>query len=307
MTRYKKEDLILYLKENYSKKSKKEILNDLGLSWNYIQKMCHLFSIKREFNECDRKYTLSKLLEYDNTSCYWLGFLLADGHISKQINLQVNLSNKDLQHFLKFGDHIGTELIYYPNEELNSVGFALSDKPTLLQIRKTFNWSSNKTKNIPTIPEFLSDDQLFSLVIGFIDGDGSIEPNNRGIHIKCDKNWKSILEDFYYILTNEYKTFELSSDSCSIIYINKGRIQKKIKNRALSLELPLMKRKWDRIIDNIVDNCLFCGETLKNSSVQLFCNDKCKYQYHKLNNFTTIKHRIKKKDLQRENDIKIRM
>ena len=63
---------------------------------------------------------------------------------------------------------------------------------------------TNKTKNIPTIPK-LNDDQFFSLIIGFIDGDGSIHKYGNYLTIKCGKSWKNILEDFYEFLTKEKK------------------------------------------------------------------------------------------------------
>ena len=90
-----------YLKENYSKKSKNDIISDLGLSWNYIQKMAHLLDIKRSFSESNKSFSLSKLLDGSNISYYWIGFILADGHMTKNNTIQINLNKKDILHLEK--------------------------------------------------------------------------------------------------------------------------------------------------------------------------------------------------------------
>ena len=259
-----------YLKENYSKKSMKDIMNDLGLSYNYMVRMSKLFNLKRGFNDSPR--SLIKLLDLtNNISCYWLGFLLADGHISKSMNIQVNLNKKDQLFFEKIENHLNIKLKPSYVEKLNSVRFSLCDKQTIIQISKIFKWESNKTKNIPIIPK-LEYDQLFSLIIGFIDGDGTISKSGGFLRIKCDPSWKEILEDFYEVLTNERKIFKLSSDKCSSIFISKVKVIQNIKKKSESLNLPIMNRKWDRVDNNRIIKCdkkiivlelLECGKSIK--------------------------------------------
>lgn len=238
-----------YLINNYSIKPKEDIVKDLGLSWNYIQKLCHLFNIKRDFNESMCSFSLNKMLNFDNISCYWFGFLLADGHIKD--NLQINLSIKDKDHILKMINYydIKNAKIYESN---NIIRVSVADNISLNKIKKIFNWNSNKTKNPPTIPD-LNDDQLFSLIIGFIDGDGSINKSKGNLRIKCDLSWNNILQKFYTHLTNEIKEFKPTTDRCSIICINKFDIVRNIKKRSLHLNLPIMNRKWDYVnIDRIL-------------------------------------------------------
>ena len=79
-----KKEIIDYLKNNYHLKTKKEITSDLDLKWNYIQKLACLSGIKRGFNETKHDYRYSKLVDYNSlVTCYWLGFILADGHLCK--------------------------------------------------------------------------------------------------------------------------------------------------------------------------------------------------------------------------------
>lgn len=239
-----KEKNINYLLENYSVKSKDEIIKELNLSWSYIQKLACLNGIKKGRNESVNDWKFKKLIDYsDNISMYWLGFMIADGHIYNKSNIQINLSIKDKLHLLKIQEHIGDISISLNDSQIRAT---ISDRKTTGVLSNDFKWLSNKTKNPIEIPNFISKDALFSLIIGFIDGDGTI--NKKGhIFIKCDKSWKSNLEYFYYILTGEEKYFNITSDGLSIVYISKLKSLFKIKKRAEDLKLPLMLRKWNRI------------------------------------------------------------
>jgi len=243
-----KEKSIKYLLENYSVKSKVEIQNDLNLSWSYIQKLACLNGIKRTSNESPNDWRYKKLINYnDNISMYWIGFMIADGHISKKKNIQINISIKDKLHLLKITEHIGNISINLTDSQIRAT---INDRRTTSVLSNDFKWLSNKTKNPIEIPKIISEDSLFSLIIGFIDGDGTI--NKKGhIFVKCDGSWKNNLEYFYYILTGEKKVFNLTSDGLSIIYILKFKNLIQIKERAKLLNLPIMSRKWDRIENKV--------------------------------------------------------
>lgn len=243
---YTQEELKNYLIKNYSLKSKDEILKETNLSWNYIQKKCCLFKIKRNFNESNKSFSNSRILLYDNLSCYWIGFILADGHVSKHRNIQINLAIKDKEHLLKIKDIISNFIMY---EDEQTIRLLISDIPTIDKLSKDFQIKSNKTKNPPIIPSFLSKEQIFSMVIGFIDGDGHIDKKGK-IIIKCDKSWEDLLAYFYNILTDKNKKIIKEDRSYMIV----GRYDEvlKIKNKAILLNLPLMERKWNRIVNKIM-------------------------------------------------------
>lgn len=236
-----------YLTNNYSTKTKKTLIDDLGLSWSYIQRMARLFGLNREIYESKNRNTLSKLLDLnDNITCYWLGFLLADGHISRK-SLQINLSIKDQYFFENIKSHLNIELSpRYTGKNNSVVRYCISDNETIHKLQLLFNWNTNKTKNPPNIPK-LSYEQLFSLVIGFIDGDGHIDIKGNLLIVKCDLSWKKILEHFYKVLMNEDKKFNVTGDNCAIFFISSPKELQRLKNICLSLNLPIMNRKWDRI------------------------------------------------------------
>lgn len=243
---YSKVELCNYLTEYYSVYPKKRILDELNLKWSYIQKVAHNLGISRSFNESITSFTCSRLSDYDNISCYWIGFILADGHINK--NIQINLSIKDKDHILRIEDFLGICLKKY--EDDTQIRIIISDRPTINKIVSDFCIVSNKTKNPPVIPTWFTDEQMFSLIVGFIDGDGSININGTSIQIKCDSSWKNILEEFHSFLTKDNKVFNITSSGCAIVYISKFEIIRSIKDRAKELKLPILVRKWSRIDDN---------------------------------------------------------
>jgi hypothetical protein len=240
--RISKKESIEYLRENYSKKTKDELTSYLGLSWSYIQKLCCLNDIKREFVEGKNYGKYFKLMDLKSPeTCYWIGFLLADGHIYKETNIQMNLSIHDKDHVLKLQKYLGEFPILEYKEQIR---ICISDKKLSKFLSSKFNWKSNKTKVPPIFPK-LSNVQMFSLIIGFIDGDGSISKNM--IRVKCDYSWKTIIENFYFLLVGENKNFNKTSCGCSIIYISQLETLFKIKERAEKLNLPILERKWSKI------------------------------------------------------------
>lgn len=64
-----KEKNINYLLENYSVKSKEEIIKDLNLSWSYIQKLACLNGIKKGRNESPNDWKFKKLIDYRLRIC----------------------------------------------------------------------------------------------------------------------------------------------------------------------------------------------------------------------------------------------
>jgi len=244
-----KKEIIDYLKNNYHLKTKKEITSDLDLKWNYIQKLACLSGIKRGFNETKHDYRYSKLVDYNSlVTCYWLGFILADGHLCKsQQRIQINLSIKDKNHILKLEEYLDGFKKY---ENTKQIRVHIADKKTCEILSNDFKLLSNKTKNPPVIPNFLTENQLFSLIIGFIDGDGHISKKGH-IIVKCDRNWKDILETFYESLVGERKSFNLTSDGCSIISISKLETLRDIYIKANECNLPIMERKWDRLKSHV--------------------------------------------------------
>lgn len=231
----------MFLRETYSTQPRDFIVAGLGnRTWNSIQKKAWKLALSRDFNENENSFKFDKILKFKPEDCYWIGFMLADGHISKHNNIQINLAVKDAGHLEKLQNYCGFPIIV--DKDIHRVRARISDVITIRKIKNIFCWETNKTVIPPKIP-ILKMDQLFSIVIGFIDGDGAIDSRN-GIRVKCSISWQNILNDFYFYLTGKKREF---SGDYAIMTVHNFLEVKNIKKKAISLGLPLMNRKWDRI------------------------------------------------------------
>lgn len=254
----KEEDEILL--KNYSKKTKKELLELLpNRKYTSIIIRAGKFKLKKERNE----YVESKLdilLEDTPQSFYWVGFLLADGCISKTSRLQLTLAGKDKEHVEKFGDYINCKV-----KEVEKGRFGkyycikAQDKFICPKIQKKFDWKDRKTYNPPEIDYSKFNDDLFlSLLIGFIDGDGTIKKQYKRkdslIGIKIHSNWLKILinwcENLQKISGVKIKLPKIRNHGYCQWNIANNLCQVFLKRKAKELRLPILNRKWDKIDEN---------------------------------------------------------
>ena len=205
----------------------------------------------------NKNLALSKLLDNSLISFYWLGFILADGHLTNK-RLRVVLSNKDESHLFKLSQYLETKVKY---ESVNNYPYIdLSNKTILSKIKEKYSISENKTTSPPNIYS-ISGDRLKALSIGFIDGDGSIgNLHNRpdfNIRIKVHSSWKNILEYMYeycYINNKGYAQTTISDSS----------VIKKLKLFSINNKLPILPRKW-----NIVDMTYISKKELSRENIEL--------------------------------------
>ena len=119
--------------------------------------------------------------EYNEKSCYWAGFIMADGCIhTKRKTLCISLSSVDKSHLLKFkndinftgpiSDYTGHDVridkdFYYSKITIGGKWFAND-------LEKNFNITSKKsfTTTFPDIPKVF----IPAFIRGYFDGDGSI-------------------------------------------------------------------------------------------------------------------------------------
>lgn len=194
-----------------------------------------------------RKCDLSRLLEDSYEACYWLGFLFADGHFSKKNRLKVVLSEKDRLHLEKLKSFLSISSCMRQYVLANKVYYEISamDTKVFKILAEKFNTSSNKTKEPCDISK-LSEDKLFCLSVGFIDGDGSITKVHKRLHpqltVKCHANWLGNLRLMY-----PYASTRLDSRGYAKSVITDSEVLKNIKTRAIEYNLPILQRKWDNI------------------------------------------------------------
>lgn len=202
-----------------------------------------LVKVKNPIRKCD----LYRLLDGSYESFYWLGFLMADGHFSNKNRLKIIIAEKDKDHLEKLQKFLNVERVSLTEINGNKyLGFSAMDTYVISTLKAKYSIASSKTLN-PCDISSLSGDQLFCLSIGFIDGDGCIDIQHKRVHaklrIKCHSSWIDNLQYMY-----PESKIAINKQGYASASISDTTKLAELKQKAIDLNLPIMKRKWD-IID----------------------------------------------------------
>lgn len=251
------------LKKCYKRKSKKELMGLLhGRSWAAINQYSQKLNIKRSYDTI-RTTNVKKLLLETPEAYYWMGFLMADGHFTEK-RIVVGLGIKDVDHIKKFAKFISA---YYSTGKNKCSGkyyghchVSASNSDIVPLLRQKFKIQNNKTHHPCDIKWIKNNNLLLSLIIGFIDGDGSIRKQSRRqdcqITIKCHSSWflnLQFISDTICNLCNlKPNATRINKEGYAIINFTNSIILKFLKAKGRELKLPVLKRKWDIINENYI-------------------------------------------------------
>ena len=217
------------------------------------------FSVSRgvEFKFSNK---LIKLLEITDYNYYWLGFIMADGHLSLRGELQLRLSVLDIEHLRKLSEYLNVPMgvrdgdtygIYTSND---ICVMSVMDVKVIKEIKDRFSVGNNKTLNPCSVSHIKDKNNLLSFFCGFVDGDGCItnSPNGKAnmLRIQCHQSWVKTLTDIGVELSKYYNiNFKCSIDKSGyarfVIHKNKDLLI--LKSEIDKLNLPYLYRKWSKI------------------------------------------------------------
>lgn len=138
---------------------------------------CTIQRILQRFNVMLRKRTPSRYNvhffdEYNVNSCYWAGFIAADGYVrSDRANVSIHLSTADADHLKKLEvltGYIGKTVIYNTECCLSFAGRWFRDA-----LANNFDIYPRKTFDIQ-ISDKIPKDMILHFLRGYLDGDGGI-------------------------------------------------------------------------------------------------------------------------------------
>lgn len=119
--------------------------------------------------------------EYTMESCYWAGFIAADGYIRYDRDaVVIHLSNTDKDHLYKLAKLTNFQGNIHNNDKECSITF--SGKWYVESLKNNFNICPQKTFDVK-IPDNLPEGMLAHFLRGYFDGDGSISHTNNYLHI----------------------------------------------------------------------------------------------------------------------------
>lgn len=201
----------------------------------------------------NRHKTLTRDLQF----YYWLGFILADGHISNG-RLMVQLQDRDVLHLQKLSTYLDipkptkVKDKYRHHSRISYMNKSLFDP-----ICEEFDISNQKTSNPPNTSSYnkLNNDELLSLFAGFVDGDGSIgnlsKRKDFHLRIKCHSSWETFV-NYINIRLNLKGNCKINNQGYVVFSITNTTVLKSLKHNILKLNILILNRKWDKIDFNYI-------------------------------------------------------
>jgi hypothetical protein len=164
-------NIILDYTENFL--SNYQICKKYGINRIYVQRVLKRNGVILEKRRSDIKVNHNFFREYNSYSCYWAGFILADGYIreDKRNTLCIKLSIRDIEHLEKFKNLIEFEGEIEKNDIFCRI--SISSKKIIHDLSEKFSIRSRKTY-IAYIEEKIPYEFLSHFIRGYLDGDGTL-------------------------------------------------------------------------------------------------------------------------------------
>lgn len=200
-----------------------------------------------------RKNSLTRLIEDQSPQTfYWIGFLLADGSFYGN-RFEFGLTDSDKNVLEEFADYIGYTGSIKFRKSTNSNRIYFSNSKSIPKFMQKYGLSYNKTYNPPEFSYYsnYSREQLLALLIGLIDGDGSISYNgsehSNAITITAHKLWKEFYSNLLSALNIPLHIKDEKESNVISIGIYKREYCLLLKDFIINNNLFHLKRKWEKI------------------------------------------------------------
>jgi hypothetical protein len=168
------EEEVFYLKSNFGKENAREIAKKLNRGYDGVHKKAQSLGLVGD-KGINRKFTLNHdFFENPNAiNSYWAGFIAADGCITSGY-LKIMIHIKDLAILEKFKEDCGYTGSIYVDKKRDRCSIEIRSKKMIKDLEE--KWSIVKRKSLILLPPKtdLCDNDFFTFVRGYIDGDGSI-------------------------------------------------------------------------------------------------------------------------------------
>lgn len=248
---------VLYLINNYSSQSVKDISRYLNRSNNSVIQKAFSLGLKRQNIKSGRKRKYKILNEcifgsYSLNNCYWAGFIAADGNVfNNRVDIQIN--NKDISILYALKDFLEcNHRIYYCKQMCR---IAITSDIIVQDLKNKFNICENKTYKCST--PLLDGENALAFIVGLFDGDGhcsfykNSHSNNK--HLRWQITGNLLMLEWVRDILNKlvfnsklgcgYINYNLSNLWGDLIYSHKAANE--IYNKLKSIQLDFrLKRKW---------------------------------------------------------------
>lgn len=222
-----------FVKDNYMEMSKKEISEILDRSFDAIQVKANRMGLKKSPYFCDYHYF--DVIDTEEKA-YWLGFLTADGWISKSEKTNAGVTGIELQygdigHLKKFNKSIKGNYQIVDRWKTCPISTKDPNKKNHMCIIRIFSlvmyeslrdlgFSNNKSYDFG-IPK-IQNDLIRHYIRGYFDGDGCLCFTNKSFKISFTTASRKLSDDVTSILKlNKFKAVgrEYINDYNTIMYV----------------------------------------------------------------------------------------
>ena len=200
-----------------------------------------------------RDNSLDKLINNKSLETfYWIGFILADGSFYNN-RFEFGLKEDDISVLKAFATYIDFKGDIKHRDSTKSDRIQFNNKPSIERFMKEYGFNYDKTYNPCSFESFkdYSKEQITSLLIGIIDGDGNIQENGsacaNSINITAHKLWKSFYEELLNFLEIPLHISEVNNSNCITIKICRREYCLALKQFIINNKLFYFSRKWDII------------------------------------------------------------
>lgn len=236
----------------------------IGKSKHAISEWARRHGLKRKIN-VRRNGDMTPLISNTLISYYWLGFIAADGYISKNGHFMISQSEKDKQQIEKLSKYLNTSIYLLNNKMLskssfknakNSYRINIYDREIGGIIRQMFGLGPNDQKTYTSISNSFipKGNKAKAFLIGYLDGDGSMY--SCSCNVECYISWLPFLQglmkkigkkwDGHYKIIIRYKKSQNKHYCFFKIY---SKLSRYLKEFAENNNLPFNDKKWSNIID----------------------------------------------------------
>ena len=138
--------------------------------------------------------------EYNQNSCYWAGFIAADGYVrSDRAAVTIHLASVDYEHLLKLAQLTN----YQGNVKLNENDCYITFAGKWFQdaLDRNFNIRPNKTFDV-AISDKIPKDLVKHFIRGYFDGDGSVTHTDNYLRINFTSGSETMLKQIMNFIYN---------------------------------------------------------------------------------------------------------
>lgn len=176
-----------------------EIAAKYGIHRATVQRILLRNGIELRKSTPDHFYNIEFFNQYTPESCYWAGFIAADGYIRSDRNcVAVHLSIADYEHLEKLA--FVTGFIGSPKINKKACVLTFNGEWYVEALEKNFGIKSQKTFDT-NIPDMIPKHLVKHFIRGYFDGDGCITKSAGYVHVGITSGSNEMLEqikDFFY-------------------------------------------------------------------------------------------------------------